>query len=270
MTLKIASWNINSVRLRIKLVEAFLKAHKPDILCLQETKTPNDLFPAKALNRLGYEHIALHGKKGYHGVAIVSRLPFEETRTHVFCDKDDCRHIAVTFRSGQEDSVELHNFYVPAGGDVADPDENPKFAHKLAFLKEMTAFSARLGDRGDARRILVGDLNVAPLENDVWSHKQMLDVISHTPIEVESLGRVVNAHQWVDLTRAQVPETEKVYTWWSYRARDWQASNRGRRLDHIWASPALAPSFETIEILRDARGWKQPSDHVPILASFES
>ena len=271
MTLKIASWNINSVRLRIKLVEAFLKAHKPDILCLQETKTPNDLFPAKALGRLGYKHIALHGKKGYHGVAIVSKLPLGDIMTQVFCDKDDCRHISVSFRTRNDEPVELHNFYVPAGGDVPDADENPKFAHKLAFLKEMDAFSARLGDAAaDKKRILVGDLNVAPLENDVWSHKQMLDVISHTPVEVESLGRVVKSHEWADLTRAQVPESEKVYTWWSYRARDWQASNRGRRLDHIWASPAMVRSFDKIEIIREARGWKQPSDHVPILASFEA
>ena len=271
MTLKIASWNINSVRLRIKLVESLLKAHKPDILCLQETKTPNDLFPAKALNRLGYKHIALHGKKGYHGVAIVSKLPLGDVTTHVFCDKDDCRHISVSFRTRNDEPVELHNFYVPAGGDVPNAEENPKFAHKLAFLKEMDAFSARLGDAcADKKRIIVGDLNVAPLENDVWSHKQMLDVISHTPVEVESLGRVVKAHEWTDLTRAQVPESEKVYTWWSYRARDWQASNRGRRLDHIWASPAMAPSFDKIEIVREARGWKQPSDHVPILASFNT
>lgn len=271
MTLKIASWNINSVRLRIKLVEAFLKAHKPDILCLQETKTPNDLFPTKSLNRLGYKHIALHGKKGYHGVAIISRLPLEDITQHVFCDKDDCRHIAATIRTQSGEAVELHNFYVPAGGDIPNPDENPKFAHKLAFLKEMKSFSARLGDAAsDKKRILVGDLNVAPLENDVWSHKQMLDVISHTPVEVESLGRVVKALGWSDLTRAQMPPSEKVYTWWSYRARDWQASNRGRRLDHIWASPALAPNFEKIEILREARGWKRPSDHVPIVASFNA
>jgi exodeoxyribonuclease III len=94
--------------------------------------------------------------------------------------------------------------------------------------------------------------------------------VSHTEVEIESLAKVLKAHDWQDVTRRQHPPDEKVYTWWSYRARDWQASNRGRRLDHIWASPALAPSFETVEIVRAARGWKKPSDHVPIMASFNA
>ena len=271
MNLKVASWNINSVRLRIGLVQAFLKSHKPDVLCLQETKAPNDLFPLKALSRAGYKHVAMHGQKGYHGVAIISKLPLEDITRHVFCDKDDCRHVSVLIRVRNEEPIEVHNFYVPAGGDVPNPDENPKFAHKLAFLSEMRDFSARLADsKSEAKRVLVGDLNVAPLENDVWSHKQMLDVVSHTPVEVEGFANVLSAHGWRDVTRAQIPQSEKVYTWWSYRARDWAASNRGRRLDHIWASPALAPHFQSIEILRAARGWPKPSDHVPIMATFNA
>ena len=91
-----------------------------------------------------------------------------------------------------------------------------------------------------ARAILVGDLNVAPLEHDVWSHKQLLRVVSHTPIECEKLNAVRDAGQWVDVMRAFVPEPAKLYTWWSYRAADWQAADRGRRLDHIWVSPSIA------------------------------
>ena len=268
--LKIASWNINSVRLRIALVEKFLKSAKPDVLCLQETKSPNDLFPAKALAKLGYKHLAIHGQKGHHGVAIASRLPIEEESRTVFADKDDCRHVAIRIRPEGAEPIEIHNFYVPSGGDVPDANANTKFAHKLAFLKAMRDFSAQLANgKGKARRLLMGDLNVAPLENDVWSHKQMLDVVSHTPIEIAHLADVIAAHDWRDLTRIQNPEPEKIYTWWSYRARDWQASDRGRRLDHIWATPALASSFRGVEILRAARGWRQPSDHVPLTASFE-
>ncbi|MFO1186854.1 MAG: exodeoxyribonuclease III [Alphaproteobacteria bacterium] len=269
--IKIASWNINSVRLRIGLVEKFLKAAKPDALALQETKTPNDLFPAKAFHKLGYKHIAMHGQKGHHGVAIVSRVPFEEETRAVFADKDDCRHICVRLLPEAAEPIEIHNFYVPSGGDLPDPEANAKFAHKLKFLKGMRDFSKRLANgKGEGRRLIMGDLNIAPLEHDVWSHKQMLDVVSHTPVEIEHLSTVAAAHDWKDLARLQTPEPEKLYTWWSYRARDWQASDRGRRLDHIWASPALAPRFKAIEILRPARGWKRPSDHVPVVATFDA
>lgn len=115
--MKIATWNINSVRLRIGLVARFLKEHAPDVIALQETKTINDLFPAEAFRELGYVHQAIHGQKGYHGVAVLSRLPFRESSSREFCNNSDCRHIAVTFENG----VELHDFYVPAGGDVPDP-----------------------------------------------------------------------------------------------------------------------------------------------------
>lgn len=268
--LKIATWNINSVRLRIGLVEAYLKTAKPDVLCLQETKCPNDAFPVKALSKIGYKHLALHGQKGHHGVAIVSKLPLEEINTHVFTGKDDCRHVSALVRPKDSDPVEVHSFYVPSGGDVPNPDENEKFAHKLAFLKEMRTFSSDMANKApDARRVLVGDLNVAPLEHDVWSHKQMLKVISHTAEEVELLDKAQAALQWSDVTRQQTPEPEKVYTWWSYRAKDWIASNRGRRLDHIWASPALVPAFRKVEILTEARGWEKPSDHVPLQALFD-
>ena len=269
--LTVATWNINSVRLRIKLVEAFLKTHEPDVLCLQETKCPNDLFPLKPLAKLGYSHVALHGQKGHHGVATVSRLPVSETSTHVFCGKDDCRHVAIELSPEGGPAIEIHNFYVPSGGDVPDPDENPKFEHKLAFLDEMADFSAKLKRKrkGPKHRILVGDLNVAPLEHDVWSHKQMLKIVSHTPVEVAGLNDVMGAFGWSDITRRLRPEPEKIYTWWSYRAKDWAASNRGRRLDHIWTDEALAQGVSGLEILSAARGWTQPSDHVPVMSRFD-
>jgi exodeoxyribonuclease-3 len=260
---KIATWNINSVRLRLPLVARFLTAQAPDVLCLQETKVINDLFPADTLEKLGYVHQAINGQKGYHGVAIISRLPFASRSSRAYCGKDDTRHISVTFESG----VELHNFYVPAGGDIPDPVLNPKFAHKLEFLREMAAQFERRRDRSRPV-ILVGDLNVAPLENDVWSHKQLLDVVSHTPDETRLLADVQSSFDWIDVTRTFVPETEKIYSWWSYRAQDWEVSDRGRRLDHIWASPALKGAARDHAIFKSARGWTQPSDHVPVFATF--
>ena len=270
MRLTVSTWNINSVRLRIDLVAKFIKSVRPDVLCLQETKCIDDAFPLKRFRRLGYEHVALNGQKGYHGVAVLSRLPFERFDAHDFCDKKDCRHIAAVLgaRAGLREPVTVHNFYVPAGGDIPDPALNVKFAHKLAFLDEMRARTALRPGDGE-RSILVGDLNVAPHENDVWSHRQLLKVVSHTPIECEKLLAAQSHGEWFDVARMRIPFSEKVYTWWSYRAADWTVGDRGRRLDHIWVSRALKDAVSDFGILRDARGWDRPSDHVPVTATVE-
>ena len=270
MPLTVTTWNINSVRLRINLVARFLKSARPDVLCLQETKCPDDAFPLKRFKRLGYEHAALNGQKGYHGVAVLSRVPFERFETRNFCGKSDCRHISVMLgeRAGLKEPITLHNFYVPAGGDEPDPDVNPKFEHKLAFLDEMTGH-ASLRPAPKERAILVGDLNVAPLEHDVWSHKQLLKIVSHTPVEVELFGRLQASLDWIDVPRRFVPEGQKLYSWWSYRNNDWRKSNRGRRLDHILASPALGSGARGHHIDVDLRDWKLASDHVPVTATFD-
>lgn len=264
MSFRIATWNINSVRLRQGIVLRLLKEETPDILCLQEIKTPLDTFPTEAFAKAGYAHQAVLGQSGYNGVAILSRAPFVKTWTAEICARGHARHIAASFANG----LEVHNLYVPAGGDIPDPALNEKFAHKLAFLSEMERYFGGLKDKASALRVLVGDLNIAPLENDVWSHKQLLDVVSHTPIEVEGLARVKASHDFQDSTRLVVPEHEKIYSWWSYRARDWALSDRGRRLDHIWLSPALKGALGAHAIRKEVRGWTQPSDHVPVIATL--
>ncbi|MEM9706699.1 MAG: exodeoxyribonuclease III [Pseudomonadota bacterium] len=262
--MRIATWNINSVRLRIGHVERFLNERAPDVLCLQETKCRDDQFPEKAFRNMGYGHLAIAGQAGYHGVAIAARAPISNIAAKKFCGKDDCRHIQATL-----DGVEIHNFYVPAGGDEPDPKKNEKFDHKLKFLNEMEAWSTSFA-RSRKKRILVGDLNIAPHENDVWSHKQLLSVVSHTPVEVDRLRAVKDAGRWCDVAREKAADDEKLYTWWSYRARDWRASNRGRRLDHIWVSPPLreAALAGAIEIHDGARDWEKPSDHAPVVLDF--
>ncbi len=262
MSLSVATWNINSVRLRLGLVTDFLKAYRPDILCLQEIKCQEDRFPFKDFRRRGYSHIAVNGQKGYHGVAILSRRPFLSEAGRGFCGKDDARHMAVTVEDGGADMT-IHNFYVPAGGDEPDPEINPKFAHKLAFLDEMKTWLT--GPETERPAIMVGDLNVAPLEHDVWSHKQLLRVVSHTPVETERLEAIRAAGLWTDAVRHFVAPPEKLYTWWSYRARDWAAADKGRRLDHIWVTQPVVPRLAGFEIVKPARGWERPSDHVPVI-----
>jgi exodeoxyribonuclease-3 len=267
MNLKVATWNINSVRLRIGLVTKLLDLWKPDVLCLQETKCPQGQFPSAPVRAMGYRHIAEFGQKGYHGVAIVSRKPFTAQSSKPFCKKDDCRHISVTL--GTPTPIAIHNLYVPAGGDEPDPKTNEKFAHKLQFIAELEDwFGGGCVPEGHDG-IVVGDLNIAPLEHDVWSHKDLLKIVSHTPVETEGLLRVQRKGMWTDLMRQHVPADRKLYTWWSYRAKDWNAADKGRRLDHIWSTAGLAPKCHKIEVLREARGWEQPSDHVPVMASFK-
>ncbi|MGE4221560.1 MAG: exodeoxyribonuclease III [Alphaproteobacteria bacterium] len=263
--MRIATWNINSVRIRIPLLERLVADENPDVICLQETKVPDELFPLDAIQALGFPHIAKHGMKGYNGVAILSRRPFLDTGTRDCAGKTDCRHIHARLPlSGMADGIELHNLYVPAGGDIPDPASNEKFDHKLRFVDELADWFPATR-RADQPLVLVGDLNIAPLETDVWSHKQLLDVVSHTPIEVEKLTRVQTAMPWIDTTRHFIPEPQRLYSWWSYRARDWAESDRGRRLDHIWVTPPLLPFLAAGRILREVRGWEKASDHVPVI-----
>ncbi len=265
MDFSLATWNINSVRLRLDLVLRFLAEQGPDVLCLQETKCPNELFPEDAVRAAGYEHVALHGQKGYHGVAILSRHPFADIVRQEFCAIADARHLSARLDVNGR-LIRVHNFYVPAGGDEPDPEINPKFRHKLDFLAELRGVSAEAEPGTPA--ILVGDLNVAPLEADVWSHKQLLKIVSHTPVETEALTLAQSEGAWRDLMRQAIPEPTKLYTWWSYRAKDWEAADRGRRLDHIWSSADIAADLAGIEVLKDARRWERPSDHVPVIARF--
>ncbi len=262
MSFTLATWNINSVRLRKGIVADLLTGEAPDVLCLQETKSPVDKIPLEVFAEIGYPHMVANGQKGYNGVAILSKTPIEEVSKQYFGGLDDhARHIAGRLENG----VVIHNFYVPAGGDIPDREKNEKFGQKLDYLTDMRDWFAT--DKPE-KSILVGDLNIAPLEDDVWSHKQLLKIVSHTPIEVEHLDAVMQAGDWVDVTRKDIPEG-KLYSWWSYRAKDWNAADKGRRLDHIWATPDIAPKAHSSRVLRDARGWEQPSDHAPVFATFD-
>ncbi len=261
MPFTLATWNINSVRLREDIVARLMQDEAPDVLCLQECKSPVEKIPLEQFQALGYTHMVARGQKGYNGVAIFSKLPMVEAGAEDYAGLGHARHIGGRLENG----VTIHNHYVPAGGDVADRAVNEKFGQKLDYLTDMRdAYHAQRPEKS----ILVGDLNIAPREDDVWDHKKLLKVVSHTPIEVEHFGAVMDAGGWADVTRNDIPDG-RLYSWWSYRAKDWDAADKGRRLDHIWATPDITNAAHSSRILRDARGWEKPSDHAPVFATFD-
>ena len=263
LSLTVATWNVNSLRKRLDHLARFVEARAPDVICLQETKVADDLFPEAECRALGYPHLAYRGMKSYNGVAILSRLPIAAVHRESFCAVDDCRHLAADIGG-----FRITSLYIPAGGDKPDPAANPKFAHKLRFLDEVTTWLAAQGPETPPQ-ILTGDFNVAPLVTDVWSHEKLKRVVTHTDVERERLIHMKRAAGWVDVARRFVPEDELLFTWWSYRGGDWQSDNRGRRLDHIWVSPDLDDRLENFEVFAETRAWQPPSDHVPVLVTVK-
>jgi exodeoxyribonuclease III len=261
--MKITTWNINSVRLRIELINKLNIEYSPDIICLQETKTEDKYFPIAQIKNIGFEHIAFSGQKSYNGVAILSKLPIQDSFSIELYNQDK-RHICAKINQ-----FEIHNFYVPAGGDEPDITINPKYKHKLEYIELMQKWLASNRSPSD-QLILVGDLNIAPHEHDVWSSKQLHNVISHTQAERESLLNLQKSFDFIDTGRHFIDMQKKLYSWWSYRNCDWKKSNRGRRLDHIWVTRSLEKQLNSIDILSNARDWLKPSDHVPCILDITS
>jgi exodeoxyribonuclease-3 len=262
MRLRIATWNVNSVRLRVEHLTRFRHEQGPDVLCLQEIKCQEPEFPSAALAEAGFPHLRIRGQKGWHGVAIASRLPIEDAPPLDVCREGHARNVSARIAG-----IEIQNFYIPAGGDTPDRAVNPKFDHKLDFFERLTAALARR--RPSDPLIIAGDLNVAPGENDVWNHKFMSKVVSHTPDEVAAMDRLRASLGFIDPVRLSTPEPTKLFSWWSYRAADFRASNRGLLLDHIWVTPALrgaamATGAAAGRVHDDVRDWERPSDHAPV------
>jgi exodeoxyribonuclease III len=266
MRLRLCTWNVNSVRLRAEQAARFVAEQAPDVLCMQEIKCREGEFPRQAFIDMGLPHLKIAGQKGWHGVAIASRLPIEDPEPLDVCREGHARCVGVKVAG-----VEIQNFYIPAGGDTPDRVENPKFDHKLDFYEKLTAEMARRDPK--APMAIVGDLNVAPGENDVWNHKYMSKIVSHTPVEVEAMRALHRAGQFTDLIREAYPEPQKLASWWSYRAQDFRRSNRGLRLDHILVTPGLRDAAfrsgaAAARIHDDVREWERPSDHAPVSADL--
>lgn len=262
----LATWNVNSVRIRLELLRRLSDEERPDVICIQEVKAREDDFPFDEIRNMGYPHIALYSQAGYNGVAVLSKFHLDNIEQLNWVGKTDARHIKVTLLK----DIELHNIYIPAGGDIPDPVVNLSFAHKLTFIDDIAEFwEKHKAEYQNKKMIICGDFNIAPLENDVWNHKQLLKIVSHTPVEIERLARLKKSLDFIDISRQFYPEPEKLYTWWSYRNPNWQKNNKGRRLDHIWITPALRNAVQSYKILTSARAWERSSDHVPVLAGFK-
>lgn len=261
MNLKMITWNINSVRVRLLHLKRVIEKYSPDLICLQETKVNNDQFPKDEIKSIGYNFFYLNGIPSYNGVSIISKINSKKSEIIKWCNQDDGRHIEGLFQG-----LTIHNFYVPAGGELPDPKINIKFAHKLRFLDELKSWSI---SRKFKKTIICGDFNIAPHEDDVWSHKQLINTISHTQIEREKLNSIKNSGDWIDVVREKISSNQNLFTWWSYRSKNFKKNNRGRRLDHIWISKDLNKHIQKVKIIESTREWNKPSDHVPIFLEIK-
>lgn len=264
---KLATWNVNSIRIRMDLLQKLIELENPDIICLQEVKAKEEDFPFAEVRAMGYPHIALYGMPGYNGVAILAKCELEQSARMNWVGKQDARHIKATVF----DDIEINNIYIPAGGDIPDPIENLSFAHKLTFMDDVSEYyEQHLSELSGKKMLLCGDFNVAPYENDVWNHKQMQKIVSHTPIEIERLNRLKASLKFVDIAREFYSEPEKIYSWWSYRNPNWQTNDKGRRLDHIWVTPNLKNRLKAYRVLKEFRALQRPSDHVPVIVEIST
>lgn len=258
--MKIVTWNCNSVSLRFEILTRLIADESPDIICLQETKVRDDNFPSYFFDSLSFKYQYFWGNgNGQYGVAIISKVPLYNIEKIDVLGYEHARLIMADITP----SVKLFNVYIPAGGDIADPMQNPKFDHKLKFLDYFTKMLSEV-----KTKIVVGDINIAPLDNDVYDHKKLLKVVSHTPVEVERFKVLMRDANLVDAVKSWIgwEKAPNMYTWWSYRVKDSFIKNYGRRLDHVLASPDII--IKDSRILKDYRILERPSDHVPIVATI--
>lgn len=254
--MKVVSWNVNSVKARKPLLSKLIEEISPEVICLQETKSDNISFPTEFFEKRNYK-CSVNGIRSYNGVAVISKQEPQNCFSHDYCGKNDARHIEV-----QIEGYKIHSVYVPAGGDEPDSSKNKKFQHKLDFLDKLSDFVA---ERKSEKMIICGDLNVAPYEEDVWSHKQLRNVVSHTDIERNKLLKIMKNGNMQDAIRKFINPPHNIFTWWSYRSPNFKVNNRGRRLDHIWCSESSSKDVKKAKILDKFRSDERPSDHVPIL-----
>jgi exodeoxyribonuclease-3 len=255
--MKVATWNVNSVGARLPLVQKWLEAAGPDVLCLQETKCTNDKFPAQAFAELGYRS-EVYGQRTYNGVAILSRTLAADVQRG-FPDDEEGSHARLLAATVQ--GVRIVNVYVPNGQAVG----TDKYRFKLEWMKRLRAFFDESYEES-AQVLLCGDFNVAPEERDVHDPDLWQGRILFSKRERAALDEIKG---W-GLTDAFRMHTEEGghFSWWDYRQGSFRR-NAGLRIDHIWVSSTLAARCTRAWIDTEPRGWERPSDHTPVLAEFK-
>jgi exodeoxyribonuclease-3 len=254
---KVATWNINGINSRLQHVLDWCAANDPDVLCLQELKCIDSRFPAQKLRAAGFPYAEFHGEKSYNGVAILSKHRVYGLRKNFLDDQDDAPRRLI---GGTINGLRLVNVYAPHGTALG----SDKMAYKLNWFERLrnyfdTAFSV------DDHVLLVGDLNVAPHEMDVWKPSLWKDKTHFSKPERDSI-RDLKRWGFVDVFR-QINEGEKAFTWWSNFHNDFE-KDRGLRIDFIWASPPLAETCVDCFVDKEPRAWEHPSDHAPVVAEF--
>ena len=253
--MKIATWNINGIKARIDAATTWLKSAAPDIACLQEIKCADEAFPREAFEDLGY-NVAVHGQKGFNGVALLSKLPFDDITPRLAGNPDDVQarylEAVVSVPSG---ALRLINIYLPNGNGSPE-----KYVYKLAWM-------TRLKDRikalltNEEPMVIAGDFNVIPAPEDVYNPAAWTEDALFRRETRAHFQALVNLGL-TDAFRACHDELHR-YTFWDYQAGAWQ-KNQGLRIDHLLLSPQAADRLQSCEIDAGPRGWEKPSDHVPI------
>jgi exodeoxyribonuclease-3 len=256
--LKIATWNINGINSRLDHVIKWSAIAEPDVLCLQETKTPDAKFPVMKLRKAGYEHIAAHGEKSYNGVAILSRLPMDDVVKGFPKEPADepARVLAASI-----EGVRVVTAYFPHGTRIG----SEKFHFKIDWVKKLRKYFDKYYSPDD-EVLLCGDTNITPHEMDLWNVKYWATRMHFTKEEREVLQQL---KKWgfIDVFR-QMNDQPGEYTWWDTFRESSFPKNRGLRLDHMWATPSLAELCTDCWVDKTPRGWDHPSDHAPVVGDF--
>lgn len=262
---KIATWNINSINVRIEHLLNVLKDYDLDVLAIQETKSPDNQFPIDALANAGY-HTVFSGQKSYNGTCIISKQPAKNASTVLFGMETDPqrRFICAEFDDGKgnakDNNILVIDCYVPNGSEVGDP----KYDYKLRWLAALNQHIEKVS-KTHKHIVLLGDFNIAPEDKDVYDPAEWQDKILCSPAERQALADI-QAHGLTDLFR-QFNDNGEEYSWWDYRAGGFQRNN-GMRIDLILTSAAMSEKATACTIEKAPRGWERPSDHTPVIATF--
>jgi len=262
---QIATWNVNSVRTRLDQVLAWLEQEQPDLLCLQETKVDDPLFPLEAFETAGWR-VSIHGQKAYNGVALVSREPLEDVRCGFvgeLLDDAEAQQLGEQKRviSALLDGVRVLNLYVPNGSSL----KSDKYPYKLAWLACLRRYLAAQAERGEPL-CMVGDFNIAPEARDIHDPDRLSGGIMASAAEREALSAVLNG-RLQDVFRVFEPDTGH-WSWWDYRTGAWDR-DRGWRIDHIYLCDELLGLARSCVIHKHVRGNDQPSDHAPVSVDLD-